>query len=308
MNPTERKRNMGEEEILEQRRSLAAPLIFFTVIVFQYATKRLQDLKKGASETDKEIQLREEIKQLLKQAVSFSQPSTFAQAAKLRRLAAAKEKELANYHYSPGGNLLVWRLPVASVSQQLVQPFELIRSLHVYRSENGDETEVEKEFLKAATPLLRLQGFRAKKLSEGRHIGLWLCVFAYHVHRLPPFFFIPSLLSICSFHKFERWTHRSEKKCREFGIPRWPHRKIKSLDGLIRDPEEEAEKRQQEDEAAASAVSKRRIMLETDKESAGVALGTILFLATMLEETEEVVQQCPSCSAKCKEKWPKRKW
>lgn len=26
-----------------------------------------------------------------------------------------------------------------------------------------------------------------------------------------------------------------KKKCREFGIPRWPHRKIKSLDGLIRD-------------------------------------------------------------------------
>lgn len=25
-----------------------------------------------------------------------------------------------------------------------------------------------------------------------------------------------------------------KKKCREFGIPRWPHRKIKSLDGLIR--------------------------------------------------------------------------
>lgn len=24
-----------------------------------------------------------------------------------------------------------------------------------------------------------------------------------------------------------------KKKCREFGIPRWPHRKIKSLDGLI---------------------------------------------------------------------------
>ena len=26
-----------------------------------------------------------------------------------------------------------------------------------------------------------------------------------------------------------------KRKCREFGIPRWPHRKIKSLDGLIRD-------------------------------------------------------------------------
>lgn len=26
-----------------------------------------------------------------------------------------------------------------------------------------------------------------------------------------------------------------KKKCREFGIPRWPHRKIKSLDTLIHD-------------------------------------------------------------------------
>ena len=26
-----------------------------------------------------------------------------------------------------------------------------------------------------------------------------------------------------------------KKKCREFGIPRWPHRKIKSLDSLIQD-------------------------------------------------------------------------
>lgn len=111
-----------------------------------------------------------------------------------------------------------------------------------------------------------------------------------------------------------------KRKCREFGIPRWPHRKIKSLDGLIRDllslslllsfclkniylpregrlvlsytilmvefsshfylaaifferkrlktqiMQEEAEQRQQ-DEAVAYAVAKRRMMLETEKES-----------------------------------------
>ncbi|XVE87536.1 hypothetical protein DITRI_Ditri18aG0125700 [Diplodiscus trichospermus] len=269
---------------------------------------------------------------------------------------------------------------------------ELIRSLHVYRLENGDETEVEKEFLlrkdgpyveMAATPLLRLQGFPVQELFEGRVIGLWLCVFAYHVHRLPRFFFIPSLLSISRNPKlkcipalandlqmiFQRrcraenggpsWesskeTYTSEvgnnsqskrsllaldqdlnclpnsvaisellksqqteksatgaavkkkkradskdvarialedlakyfdlpiveasrnlnvgltvlkRKCREFGIPRWPHRKIKSLDGLIRDLQEEAEQRQQEDDAASFAVAKRRMMLETEKES-----------------------------------------
>ncbi|XP_022751542.1 uncharacterized protein LOC111300149 isoform X3 [Durio zibethinus] len=155
---------MGEGEIQEQRRSLAAPLIFFIVIVFQFATKRLQDLKKGASKTDKEIQLRGEIKQLLKEAASFSQPSTFAQAAKLRRSAAAKEKELsnccqvvlreANRHLLAQRSKEVklsydlylkvlfilkvithfvlifwfWRSPIASVSQQLVQPFGKVLS------------------------------------------------------------------------------------------------------------------------------------------------------------------------------------
>ncbi|XWS29124.1 hypothetical protein CRYUN_Cryun24cG0001600 [Craigia yunnanensis] len=58
-----------------------------------------------------------------------------------------------------------------------------------------------------------------------------------------------------------------KRKCREFGIPRWPHRKIKSLDSLIRDLQEEAEQLQQEDEAAAFAVVKRRMMLKTEKES-----------------------------------------
>ncbi|XP_022741090.1 uncharacterized protein LOC111292783 isoform X3 [Durio zibethinus] len=136
MNHTELKRNMGEGEILEQRRSLAAPLIFFIFIIFQFATKWLHDLKKGASKTDKEIQLRGEIKQLLKEAASFSQPSTFAQAAKLRRLAAAKEKELANYQVQQNKEVIThallifwfWRSPVASVSQQLVQPFGKVLS------------------------------------------------------------------------------------------------------------------------------------------------------------------------------------
>ncbi|KAK8673356.1 hypothetical protein V6N13_111698 [Hibiscus sabdariffa] len=269
---------------------------------------------------------------------------------------------------------------------------ELIRSLHVYRLENGEENEVEREFLlrkdgpyveTAAAPLLLLQGFPPQELFEGRVIGLWLCSFAFHAHRLPRFFLIPSLLSIsrnpklksipklandlqmifqrgcgaedrgpskesskeaCTKHgdnhchpkrnllvldqdlnclpnsvaasellksqqteenatgvsgKKKRRADSKDvarialedlakyfdlpiveasrnlnvgltvlkRKCREFGIPRWPHRKIKSLDGLIRDLQEEAEQRQQEDEAGAYAVAKRRMMLETEKES-----------------------------------------
>ncbi|XP_041017201.1 protein RKD5 isoform X2 [Juglans microcarpa x Juglans regia] len=58
-----------------------------------------------------------------------------------------------------------------------------------------------------------------------------------------------------------------KKKCRELGIPRWPHRKIKSLDGLIQDLQEEAKRQQQENEAAAMVVAKRRRMLESEKEN-----------------------------------------
>ncbi|XP_050226364.1 protein GET1 isoform X2 [Mercurialis annua] len=140
---------MGEEEqTLEQgRSSLAAPLIFLTVICFQLISARLELLKKRAAKSATEVQLRAEIKQLLKEASSYSQPSTFALAAKLRRLAAAKEKELANrqemhmkemklsydlYLRVTFGLKIVtyflmicwfWRTPVAAISQQLVQPF-----------------------------------------------------------------------------------------------------------------------------------------------------------------------------------------
>ncbi|XP_059439373.1 protein RKD5-like isoform X1 [Corylus avellana] len=58
-----------------------------------------------------------------------------------------------------------------------------------------------------------------------------------------------------------------KKKCREFGIARWPHRKIKSLGSLIQDLQEEAKRQQQENEAAAMAVAKRQRMLEREKET-----------------------------------------
>ncbi|KAF4373790.1 hypothetical protein CsatB_004920 [Cannabis sativa] len=57
-----------------------------------------------------------------------------------------------------------------------------------------------------------------------------------------------------------------KKKCREFGIPRWPHRKIKSLDSLIRDLQEE-NRWQQANKDAAEAVAKRKEMLKNEKES-----------------------------------------
>ncbi|TKY70243.1 Tail-anchored protein insertion receptor WRB [Spatholobus suberectus] len=139
---------MGDEASQERERSLAAPLIFLIVAAFQFAYYCLDHVKKSGSDNEKEIQLRAEIKQLLKEASSMSQPSTFAQAAKLKRLAAAKERELSQYQnschkdtalyskvllilkYLTYGVLLIWfwRVPVASISQQLVQPFGCLLS------------------------------------------------------------------------------------------------------------------------------------------------------------------------------------
>ncbi|KAF3974761.1 hypothetical protein CMV_001909 [Castanea mollissima] len=140
---------MGEEvESVGHRVSVAAPLIFTIVITFQLLSGWLERLKKkGGSTNATVIQLHVEIKQLLKEASSLSRPSTFAQAAKLRRLAAAKEKELANYLESHSREMKMsydlylkvlflfkvltyfvlicwfWRVPVATISQRLVQPF-----------------------------------------------------------------------------------------------------------------------------------------------------------------------------------------
>ncbi|KAK7250765.1 hypothetical protein RIF29_33424 [Crotalaria pallida] len=58
-----------------------------------------------------------------------------------------------------------------------------------------------------------------------------------------------------------------KRKCREFGIPRWPHRKIKSLDSLIQDLQEEVKHKETEDKDAAKAVAERKRKLESEKEN-----------------------------------------
>jgi len=68
-----------------------------------------------------------------------------------------------------------------------------------------------------------------------------------------------------------------KRKCRQYGIARWPHRKIKSLDSLIHDLEyvlareddEEEEKQLQKERLAAAitALAKRKSMLESEKET-----------------------------------------
>ena len=68
---------------------------------------------------------------------------------------------------------------------------ELVRSLHVYRLKDGKEKEVEREFVFSvdgpyvemkAGPILRLRRFQVLELFEGQVIGLWRCIFAFHVN------------------------------------------------------------------------------------------------------------------------------
>ncbi|CAH9105929.1 unnamed protein product [Cuscuta europaea] len=136
-----------DEALVKDAKSIAAPLVFFVVGVFQFLSRYVELQKTKTSISDKDAKLKAEIKQLMQEANALSQPSTFAQAAKLKRTVATMEKELAKnqrihseeikmsydmytkflfvlkiFTYSM---LLIWfwRMPVASVSKQLVQPF-----------------------------------------------------------------------------------------------------------------------------------------------------------------------------------------
>ncbi|XP_010557417.1 PREDICTED: uncharacterized protein LOC104826422 [Tarenaya hassleriana] len=155
---------MGEgDNLVHSRGHFVAPLTFFLVVLFRFLSMWLDQVKKKGSSTSntREDELRSEIKMLLKEASSFSQPSTFAQAAKLRRLAAAKERELAKFQeqdkkeinqcYDLYGKVLLvskvviyislgvwfWRTPIAIVSKQLVQPFGSFLSLGTGGHLNG---------------------------------------------------------------------------------------------------------------------------------------------------------------------------
>ncbi|MQL86568.1 hypothetical protein Taro_019087 [Colocasia esculenta] len=74
--------------------SLVPSSIFLIVAIIQLFDGLVARVKKREFRSSEEYQLRQEIKQLLNEATLLSTPSTFAQAAKLRRAAAAKEKEL----------------------------------------------------------------------------------------------------------------------------------------------------------------------------------------------------------------------
>lgn len=141
---------------------MAAPTIFILVALLQFVPRYLEhQIKNGGATSAEEKKLRAEIKQLLKEASSLTQPSTFAQAAKLRRMAAAKEKELAKYQeqqmverkslYYPYMKYVTpvkalaylllavwfWKSPVAAISKELVQPFGKVLSWKSGASSTG---------------------------------------------------------------------------------------------------------------------------------------------------------------------------
>ncbi|GAB2227249.1 hypothetical protein Droror1_Dr00009062 [Drosera rotundifolia] len=140
------------EDSVEQGNSLAAPTVFIIVFVIQFLPRYLEHHIKSGTLSETELKLRAEIRELLKEASAYSQPSTFAQAAKLRRIAATKEKELAKIQevqmkekkssYDPYMKAMMpikiltylvlaiwfWGCPVAAISKELVQPFGKVLS------------------------------------------------------------------------------------------------------------------------------------------------------------------------------------
>ncbi|KAI9165493.1 hypothetical protein LWI28_015115 [Acer negundo] len=81
------------------------------------------------------------------------------------------------------------------------------------------------------------------------------------ISKLPPgFFFITRTLV------YKIGLTVLKKKCREFGIPRWPHRKIKSLDRLIHELQDIGQQ-QKDDEVAVAVLTKRQEKLKEERES-----------------------------------------
>ncbi|KAL6601626.1 hypothetical protein ACP70R_044846 [Stipagrostis hirtigluma subsp. patula] len=127
--------------------SPAAIFVFLLVSALQLLDRYLDLVRKRGWHSEEQLKLRLEIKQLLTEANQLSTPSTFAQAAKLKRLAVAKEKELAKIQeqdnkgkqalYDKYGRLLLvtkviiyavlilwfWSTPVTTVPKHLLQPF-----------------------------------------------------------------------------------------------------------------------------------------------------------------------------------------
>ncbi|RLN11864.1 hypothetical protein C2845_PM09G06050 [Panicum miliaceum] len=175
--------------------ALAAFFVFLLVSAVQMLECVLDLARRRGSISDDQLKLRMEITQLLKEASALSTPSTFAQAAKLKRLAAAKEKELAkiqdlnnkgkqSLHEQHDKILLVskvliygvlilwfWSTPVTTVPKHLLQPFGRLFSWRGIDAATG-RVAIEKSLLShpyykvGILPWLFLTSRVSKLLSE----------------------------------------------------------------------------------------------------------------------------------------------
>lgn len=128
----------------------ASPIVSFALLLLAHLASRLVALflRKKKNLNPAEQQLASEIKDLLRQANSLTTPSTFAKAAKLKRTAVAKERELTQLRQSLGKEqpwFLSWHMvlpkamkvimylvlaywfwgsPISTVASRSIHPFD----------------------------------------------------------------------------------------------------------------------------------------------------------------------------------------
>ncbi|KAJ0252203.1 Protein RKD5 [Hirschfeldia incana] len=146
------------------------------------------------------------------------------------------------------------KVPYCNVDQLKPQKFVLKQDLNCLpdsetESEGSEDDQTEHSESDVTTEILK------KRRTPSQHVA-GLCL-----EDLSKYFGVPIVEAS---RRLNVGLTVLKKKCREFGIPRWPHRKIKSLDSLIHDLQEEAEKQQENNKAAAMVVAKKQKKLETE--------------------------------------------
>uniref|UniRef100_A0A0E0DH82 RWP-RK domain-containing protein n=1 Tax=Oryza meridionalis TaxID=40149 RepID=A0A0E0DH82_9ORYZ len=90
-----------------------------------------------------------------------------------------------------------------------------------------------------------------------------------------------------------------KRKCRQYNIPRWPHRKIKSLDSLIQDLEYVINDGDDHDDTGDDVQQEKHKQTAEEKQEAIMALTR---RKQMLETEKETIQQIPAMDLKVETK------
>ncbi|BAF15480.2 protein RKD5 isoform X2 [Oryza sativa Japonica Group] len=90
-----------------------------------------------------------------------------------------------------------------------------------------------------------------------------------------------------------------KRKCRQYNIPRWPHRKIKSLDSLIQDLEYVIDDGDDHDDTGDDVQQEKHKQTAEEKQEAIMALTR---RKQMLETEKETIQQIPAMDLKVETK------